>query len=144
MQQSHDILIGPEDPKDHLLKKYINTIIGRYSNRVPVGTHKLERKGYKASFTAQPNGVLDRLPMYFLRSHKVPKRMLVYRCMVDQQGLMLFLGSISGHLTLLLSSLLSSCRTCLSQHRRALMHFSGSYHPTEIKVIPEPSKLRCW
>ena len=34
--KTHDILIGPENPEDHLRQKYTNTIVGRYANRLPV------------------------------------------------------------------------------------------------------------
>lgn len=54
--QTHDIVIGPELPEDHVTQKYTNTIIGRYANRIPVGTHTLERSGIKSSFTAKANG----------------------------------------------------------------------------------------
>ncbi|KAF8546687.1 galactose mutarotase-like protein [Imleria badia] len=52
---THDIVVGPEDPKDHGSVKYTNTIIGRYSNRVPVGKHVVERNGITSSFEALPN-----------------------------------------------------------------------------------------
>ncbi|KAH9916188.1 galactose mutarotase-like protein [Amylocystis lapponica] len=53
--KTHDILIGPEVPAEHLVQKYTNTIIGRYANRVPAGTHAVSRNGFSASFTAQHN-----------------------------------------------------------------------------------------
>ncbi|KAH0832841.1 hypothetical protein J3R83DRAFT_11768 [Lanmaoa asiatica] len=53
--RTHDIVIGPEDPKDHSVVKYTNTIIGRYANRVPVGTHVVAKKGITSSFEALPN-----------------------------------------------------------------------------------------
>ncbi|KAH8835004.1 galactose mutarotase-like domain-containing protein [Flagelloscypha sp. PMI_526] len=53
--RTNDIVIAPEDPKHHLERKYVNTVIGRYTNRVPVGTHTVERKGVKAQFTAHAN-----------------------------------------------------------------------------------------
>ncbi|KAF7305877.1 hypothetical protein HMN09_00741900 [Mycena chlorophos] len=49
---THDIVIGPEAPADHGVGKYINCIIGRYSNRIEVGTHKFERKGVNGEMTA--------------------------------------------------------------------------------------------
>jgi len=52
---THDVLIGPETPQDHLSQKYTNTIVGRYSNRLPVGKHSIERGEYKADFTAVAN-----------------------------------------------------------------------------------------
>lgn len=53
--QTHDIVIGPEDPSGHKTQKYTNSIVGRYANRIPVGTHNLERGNYKSTFNAQPN-----------------------------------------------------------------------------------------
>ncbi|KAG5645095.1 hypothetical protein DXG03_006909 [Asterophora parasitica] len=54
--RTHDVVIGPELPKDHVSQKYTNSIVGRYSNRIPVGTHILERHGIKSEFVAQANG----------------------------------------------------------------------------------------
>ncbi|KIJ60361.1 hypothetical protein HYDPIDRAFT_43366 [Hydnomerulius pinastri MD-312] len=53
--KTHDIVIGPEDPKDHSTVKYTNTIIGRYANRVPVGTHVVEKSGISSPFEALTN-----------------------------------------------------------------------------------------
>ncbi|KAK0223541.1 galactose mutarotase-like domain-containing protein [Armillaria fumosa] len=53
--QTHDIVVGPEAPEDHTTQKYTNTIIGRYANRVPTGTHKLQRNGYEGVLVAQAN-----------------------------------------------------------------------------------------
>jgi len=53
--RENDIVIGPEKPEDHVTQKYTNTIIGRYSNRIPVGKHILERKGFKSEFEAKAN-----------------------------------------------------------------------------------------
>ncbi|EJD07057.1 galactose mutarotase-like protein [Fomitiporia mediterranea MF3/22] len=55
--KTHDILIGPEKPEDFLSEfhKYHNTIVGRYTNRVPVGEHQIERGGFKSQFVAQGN-----------------------------------------------------------------------------------------
>ena len=36
--KTHDILIGPEHPSTHQHQKYTNSIVGRYTNRVPVTT----------------------------------------------------------------------------------------------------------
>ena len=44
IMQTHDIVIGPENPEDHLKNKYTNTLIGRYTNRLPGGTHFLKKK----------------------------------------------------------------------------------------------------
>ncbi|KXN82674.1 Aldose 1-epimerase [Leucoagaricus sp. SymC.cos] len=53
--RENDIVIGPEKPEDHVTQKYTNTIIGRYSNRIPVGKHILERNGLKSEFEARAN-----------------------------------------------------------------------------------------
>ena len=55
--QTHDILIGPEKPEDFLSQfhKYHNTIIGRYTNRVPVGQYEVERNGFKSQFVTLGN-----------------------------------------------------------------------------------------
>ncbi|KAM6490718.1 Galactose mutarotase-like domain containing protein [Amanita muscaria] len=53
--QVHDIVIGSEDPQDHALQKYMNTVIGRYTNRIPAGEHTIERLGVSTSFRALPN-----------------------------------------------------------------------------------------
>ncbi|TFK36743.1 galactose mutarotase-like domain-containing protein [Crucibulum laeve] len=53
--RTQDIVIGPESPEDHVTQKYTNTIIGRYANRIPVGTHTLERNGINSELTALPN-----------------------------------------------------------------------------------------
>ncbi|KAF9459948.1 galactose mutarotase-like domain-containing protein [Collybia nuda] len=53
--RTHDIVIGPESPEDHVTQKYTNTIVGRYANRIPVGTHKLDRNGITSDFTALAN-----------------------------------------------------------------------------------------
>ncbi|KAF8910436.1 galactose mutarotase-like domain-containing protein [Gymnopilus junonius] len=53
--RTHDIVIGPESPTDHVTQKYTNTIVGRYANRIPVGTHILERKGINSQLHALSN-----------------------------------------------------------------------------------------
>jgi len=53
--KTHDILIGPEAPADHLTQKYTNTIIGRYANRVPAGTHSVSRNGLSSSLAVASN-----------------------------------------------------------------------------------------
>ncbi|KAF8805389.1 galactose mutarotase-like protein [Phlegmacium glaucopus] len=53
--RTHDLVIGPELSHDHVTQKYTNSVVGRYANRVPVGTHPLERDGIKNSFTALSN-----------------------------------------------------------------------------------------
>ncbi|KAI0067218.1 galactose mutarotase-like protein [Artomyces pyxidatus] len=56
--RTHDLVIGPEDPKGHLVQKYTNTIVGRYVNRVPVGTHSVSRDGVTSIASVQPNSAL--------------------------------------------------------------------------------------
>lgn len=60
--QTHDLLIGPESPADHLTQKYTNTIVGRYANRVPVASpdaadpsFTLSRNGHTSDFTPLSN-----------------------------------------------------------------------------------------
>ncbi|KAG9218721.1 hypothetical protein PLEOSDRAFT_1089196 [Pleurotus ostreatus PC15] len=53
--RTHDLVIGPEAPEDHVGRKYNNTIVGRYTNRIPVGKHILERNGIKSELTAVAN-----------------------------------------------------------------------------------------
>ncbi|EIW84609.1 galactose mutarotase-like protein [Coniophora puteana RWD-64-598 SS2] len=53
--KTHDIVIGPEDPQGHTEVKYVNTVIGRYANRVPVGTHNVSKDGIQGSFTTVTN-----------------------------------------------------------------------------------------
>ncbi|EIW57180.1 galactose mutarotase-like protein [Trametes versicolor FP-101664 SS1] len=53
--KTHDILIGPEDPAGHITQKYTNTIIGRYANRLPVGSFAVERNGIHSVVSPKPN-----------------------------------------------------------------------------------------
>ncbi|KAI0635548.1 galactose mutarotase-like protein [Trametes polyzona] len=53
--RTHDILIGPEDPTGHITQKYTNTIIGRYANRLPVGSFAIERNGLHSVVSPKPN-----------------------------------------------------------------------------------------
>ncbi|KAJ3793774.1 galactose mutarotase-like domain-containing protein [Lentinula aff. detonsa] len=53
--RTHDIVIGPEDPRGHITQKYTNTIIGRYANRIPIGSHTIERNGVEAEVVAELN-----------------------------------------------------------------------------------------
>ncbi|KZV94716.1 galactose mutarotase-like protein [Exidia glandulosa HHB12029] len=55
--KTHDIVVGPQlaadfDKPGH---KYQNVIIGRYSNRVPTGTHSLAKDGAESTFTSLAN-----------------------------------------------------------------------------------------
>ena len=40
---------------EHLVQKYTNTVIGRYANRLPVGTHSVSRNGFTSSLTTRSN-----------------------------------------------------------------------------------------
>ncbi|TFK83746.1 galactose mutarotase-like protein [Polyporus arcularius HHB13444] len=53
--KTHDILIGPEDPTGHITQKYTNTIIGRYANRLPVGSFALDRDGIHSVVAPKAN-----------------------------------------------------------------------------------------
>ncbi|RDX56960.1 galactose mutarotase-like protein [Lentinus brumalis] len=53
--KTHDILIGPEDPTGHIAQKYTNTIIGRYANRLPVGSFALDRDGIHSVVAPKAN-----------------------------------------------------------------------------------------
>ncbi|KAL1657901.1 galactose mutarotase-like domain-containing protein [Schizophyllum commune] len=53
--KTHDILVGPEKPEDHKTRRYINSVIGRYTNRLPVKPLQFERKGIKGELTPIPN-----------------------------------------------------------------------------------------
>lgn len=48
--KTHDLVVGPNDPNLHGVRphKYQNTIIGRYTNRLPTGSLPIERDGYQA------------------------------------------------------------------------------------------------
>ncbi|KAM5539278.1 hypothetical protein V8D89_007151 [Ganoderma adspersum] len=53
--RTHDILVGPEDPSGHLTQKYTNTIIGRYANRLPVGSFSINRNNIHSVVSPQAN-----------------------------------------------------------------------------------------
>ena len=54
---AHDILLGPYEEKD-VPSKYVNTIIGRYSNRIPVSSegYTIQKGGYKNAVKPIANG----------------------------------------------------------------------------------------
>ena len=56
---AHDIVPGPYDEKD-VPSKYVNTIIGRYSNRIPVSSegYTIEKGGYKNIVKPIANGTM--------------------------------------------------------------------------------------
>ncbi|THH04870.1 hypothetical protein EW145_g5208 [Phellinidium pouzarii] len=64
--KTHDLLIGPENPNDFLSQyhKYHNTIVGRYTNRLPVGTHEVERNGIKSQFIAKGNQIDPKVSLH--------------------------------------------------------------------------------
>lgn len=57
---THDIVEGPYDSALHGTQpyKFMNTIVGRYANRVPVtqNGHTIEKNGYSATVHPVPNG----------------------------------------------------------------------------------------
>ncbi|KAF7967966.1 hypothetical protein HWV62_32429 [Athelia sp. TMB] len=53
--RTHDIVVGPENATDHGKIKYHNSIVGRYSNRIPVGKHTIEKNGITAEADILPN-----------------------------------------------------------------------------------------
>lgn len=60
--QTHDLVVGPESPHSHKLIKYNNTIIGRYTNRLPVRellVSSSRSPAIQASFTPSPNETPD-------------------------------------------------------------------------------------
>lgn len=60
--QTHDLVVGPESPHSHKFIKYTNTIIGRYTNRLPVRellVSSSRSPAIQASFTPLPNETPD-------------------------------------------------------------------------------------
>ncbi|KAH7097394.1 galactose mutarotase-like protein [Auriculariales sp. MPI-PUGE-AT-0066] len=55
--KTHDIVVGPEQVGGFALPahKYQNVVIGRYSNRLPVGEYPLDKDGATAKLKTQPN-----------------------------------------------------------------------------------------
>ncbi|KAG8864903.1 hypothetical protein FRB96_003489 [Tulasnella sp. 330] len=43
--KTHDIVIGPNNHQEHKTTPFLHTLIGRYSNRIPVGDSTLEKDG---------------------------------------------------------------------------------------------------
>ena len=74
IEQTHDLVIGPEVPHDHVGQKYTNSIVGRYANRVPVATHALERHGIKSNFNPLPNGAVKVLNFALAKKLKINYR----------------------------------------------------------------------
>ncbi|KAI0034751.1 galactose mutarotase-like protein [Vararia minispora EC-137] len=58
--RTHDLVVGPEDPTGHKILKYTNTVIGRYTNRVPTGPHTLTRNGITT--TISPKATAESAP----------------------------------------------------------------------------------
>ncbi|KAK7682610.1 hypothetical protein QCA50_014410 [Cerrena zonata] len=55
--RTHDLVVGPEDPKGHLTQKYTNTIVGRYANRLPTTPEPfiLSKNNLSSTFSPQSN-----------------------------------------------------------------------------------------
>ncbi|KAG8934780.1 hypothetical protein FRC01_000461 [Tulasnella sp. 417] len=54
--KTHDLLIGPEGPQEHgELRRFMNTIVGRYSNRIPTGDFTLEKNGITSQLHVDGN-----------------------------------------------------------------------------------------
>jgi hypothetical protein len=82
-------VIGPESPQDHVTQKYTNTIVGRYANRIPVGTHTLERNGITSNFTAVANGKVQRYNPHFRDLFAMRQKTRAFPYMEDLQALIL-------------------------------------------------------
>ncbi|KIO34641.1 hypothetical protein M407DRAFT_240484 [Tulasnella calospora MUT 4182] len=58
--KTHDLLIGPENPEEHgELRRFMNTIVGRYSNRIPTGDFTLEKNGITSQLHVDGNQDAD-------------------------------------------------------------------------------------
>ncbi|KAF8525890.1 galactose mutarotase-like protein [Hysterangium stoloniferum] len=57
--KTHDLVVGPSDPALHGQNphKYQNSIIGRYTNRLPVGATHIEKDGIKSELEPLANGM---------------------------------------------------------------------------------------
>lgn len=53
--RTHDLVVGPEAPTGHSTQKYTNTLIGRYTNRVPVGSHTISKNGLSTTINPIAN-----------------------------------------------------------------------------------------
>ncbi|KAG9018950.1 hypothetical protein FRB90_007941 [Tulasnella sp. 427] len=54
--KTHDLLIGPQDPQEHGdLRRFMNTIVGRYSNRIPTGDFTLQKNGITSQLHVDGN-----------------------------------------------------------------------------------------
>lgn len=67
--ETNDIVQGPIDPAEHggAPYRFMNTIVGRYSNRLPVkeGGHLIEKNGYSAAVTPVKNGTQTGFSLLF-------------------------------------------------------------------------------
>ncbi|KAJ6459464.1 galactose mutarotase-like domain-containing protein [Mycena vitilis] len=94
--RTHDIVIGPESPKDHTTQRYTNTAIGRYSNRVPVGTHKVQRNGITSEVTA----IANESPRVSLHGGPVGFDSLPWTLLTPENPPTLFTAKEMGHIPL--------------------------------------------
>jgi hypothetical protein len=64
--ETHDIVQGPLDWTQHPTPpyKYMNTLVGRYANRIPMkeGGHTIEKNGYTGTVLPVKNGTLRAFP----------------------------------------------------------------------------------
>lgn len=143
--QTHDVLVAPEAPKDHLLKKYINSCVGRYANRVPTGSRQVERNGVKGEI----NPVGNRNNKSNHRRSKVNCDILQKTngslCTAVMSDSTLCLGSFSLLPPLPLCSLLPNYPTFpLYRHPLPRMRYSDSYLQMEIKGTQANSQWKSW
>lgn len=125
-------MIGPEDPKGHVTQKYVNSIVGRFSNRIPVGTHAIERKGIKGEVVAYLNGMSLSIT-HTKNQLTILQRVMRSLCMVAQSDGMLF----PGRSPRLPSSSLRLKKRKSKLFRKALLLFSTSGPLLGIKVSLE-------
>ncbi|KAH8092568.1 galactose mutarotase-like protein [Cristinia sonorae] len=94
--RTHDLLIGPENPADHLTQKYTNTIVGRYANRLPVNqdAFPLSRNGHSSTFTPQSN----ESPTVSLHGGRVGFDYVEWTPLLDPSESQLFTDAEKSHL----------------------------------------------
>lgn len=54
--KTHDIVIGPNDTQEHKTTPFLHTLIGRYSNRIPVGESRVEKDGVTSQLSIASTG----------------------------------------------------------------------------------------
>ena len=88
--KTHDVLIGPEDPQAHASQKYTNSIIGRYTNRLPVPEDgqglPVEQNGLKATVNHKSN----EKPTVSLHGGQTGWDSLVWTPLIDPSQVQLF------------------------------------------------------